>query len=1269
MSVDSAIFTPVFLTGFYLGDATPSILSAPYNLSSEYDKTIGNEASYLNALGDDHSCYGEASLSISKYNPRALTSSYKALSDPSLLSSPYDLYYSLDDDSEVTGRYISLSGFNNLNIGNHQTYNLTQYILPYGSSVGFFSEPQSVINSSRVIAANSWLSLAISNPLIYNLQQFIALQGKGLNHSLYGTPALLGGVKYIAPSGVSPLTINKPVATNTTANQTISSAGKIAFEAMPSPRVSPHMIYAPGIYGTSFGSAVAVPTPVLKQIGSDHALVGTATVWYHTRTIGLVGFVNTEFSYPIVFDPTQFIKPSAFIRTTVFGDTYAKNVWSFIKSSGNINDGVVTPWNKIENKNKSYTPKGFLSEFFGVQLIANKSPSIFFSGIAPPIFYSPSIGHRIQTVKPSSFDRLALGSNTVTKTPELLPVGISSATLGTQWISHRVRTLEASGKNASLFSGPVVWFRYRYVTAGKPWQSSVFSSSATITHGVREVIAQGFTKQVSGTPVIQYKTSYVLPTSINPLFATNHTVGRHQEVKPVSFIASLFGTRIIPEIQNIYPLGAVGAFGLAKTYLKTQYLKPIGYLTAGTDPTFRWGRASAYNLTSYIVQNFDGGNGLVPPAWSDWTAIANRNKSVGVVGQSMQRFGYSQINNNARLIQPIGLVATTFDKSMIAYRIRKLPIESIEAPYMAGWHVVHNAARPIVPTGVVNSLFGVSSLLNTRRYLDRIGRIETQEFGEPMVAFRIRTLTIEKRYTIEPPIIRLPTIDLWTRYVSFNGYETTKYGLAALSIHFRIITPRWTHTEIMGSPALKNVTPELLIKGHDSQEFGVGAIRTQWRTVAAQGDNLMLFGATKISDTKQFIMLSGFIDSASSQKHTLTQGVSAPYSKQYIYLNDENDSSGGEGEGIEPIGMPKPSFNQNVLYHSGHSSQLFGVGSVHSNNIAIRSGISIDNVPNGLIVSNKNNFISLDGEGIKNLIVVSKPRLSPHTIYAVMDAPAQAKQNHPTTNLHYVNSNFGNRAPGEAFGTLKIESTIRNIYPKWPAASSAYTFGVPKLTLSRSVIKTDGFRLGRFGVPKIPFSLQTITIMLGTEATLFGSTKAEKAPYYGPQTISPSGLNATLFGLTYSDNFIRTLYAAGKSSLLMGASKSGDTPYMWQGLRVGAFVPSSVGGGDMSRYGVTVVGLRVRELSIAGFNAFRSEYDVSLFYDRMTVSNIKDESRQSKGIATIGIGSTTAMGSSDVRLGQHFIRPDGNSDQHRKGVYRTPSDTLIALDPGYGGLS
>lgn len=1134
------------------------------------------------------------------------------------------------------------SGFDSFTSGSHYiTIPANQNIAFDGLAHTLYGTP-ALRKLAATIAPDGFVATSYGSNLTYNLKQFAPIQGR--TQSLYGTAFMWGGVKTVLVDNIASPSINGPIVVNTSANQQLIVKA-IEAPAMPAPILTPHMIYAPAIYQGGVGEHEVRTSRIVIARGNLHTLAGTPTVWYHTRPLEVDGFESFDTGYPKIKDAAQTIQQPPNTKTAVFGDIAIRNAAQFARNAGAIDDMVVSEWVTIINVGRYVAARGFTKPSIGTLNITNKSPSLFFAGIAAPIFYAQGIGYRIRTVAPTGFDRLSLGSVGVIKTPEIKPTGFNAGAMGAADVSNFTRYIQPTGLEQSKFGNHTAWYRYRYIAANS-FDASVVSG-AVLTHGVREVISNGFAVDSYGQPWVSLGTRTISPSSTYQETYSYHLVGRHQEIKPFGYVATLFGTRITPDSQSIYPQGAVGAWGLTTAELKTRYIKPVGYISVGQQPADRWGNAKLHNLTQYVQQNFDVNGGLVPPPWSDWTLIENRDKTIGAIGVNTMRFGYSQIDNNAAPLLPLGIAApqgTRFEVSAISHAIRLLPLQGIEPPPISGWSNIHNAARVIAPTGAVQSLFGYPDALKTRRYYPNVGRIESQAFGEAMIAYRIRMIEVEKRYSIAPPIIRLPTIDLLTKYVDVRGYETDSYGSASLSIHFNIIRTQWAHRNTLGNPILKNVTPELLTKGRDTNEFGDTAIRTQWRDVYAQGDDTSRMGLLKISDTKQTIALSGWQDTAVSQLHKVVRLGTNPYSLQNIFLNNEaNPELDGFGISPPPEQVSRAGFNQNVLYPTTKNvSSSFGNAYVWTNNIIVYGGIAIDGVSDQASV-----FNALQHVGPKSIASagsrVGNPRLSPHTIWAVMDAPQQARDSHPTRDLHYIKSTV-------EFGTPSVEGKIRLV-----KHSSVYDtrarYGTPVITLKKNILLCDGFRSARFGLPSIPFTLQEVEVREGIyDNNRWGGTEVTRPPYDGPQMIGAIGLYSQDFGETAVDNFIRYLSPKGLDALTMGTYKEYDTPYMWQGLRIGAHIPSAIGAGDTSALGDAWISHRIREVQPTGFDAFISSYDLLDFKKRMKVTN--------KNVGTINIRRVNAggfnslvIGEPGIKLNQQFIMPDGNSDQFRKGGY------------------
>lgn len=1141
--------------------------------------------------------------------------------------------------------YIYPQGFTAESVGKPKAHNLTQIAKPTGWQSSNVGRPSKVVSYFKDVYPKGFDSDLYGRPLVYNLTQYRTM--RGIDSQEFGRPYLIGGVKYLYPRSYDASIIGRAELVNTTANQTIKPSGINSLE-IPKPNVSPRILYAKGFASLAMSSP-DIRSPVLLPKGLVHSKYGNTTVWYHTRLLSPTGISSFESGYPKAFDPTRLVTPAPFNRSAVFGDTAVKNKSVFIRPKG-VFDEVVTPWTLVENNRRYYAPAGINSQAFGETGIANKTPSVFPKPIEPPILGTPAIGYLIRAVKPIGFDRLSLGLPALTKTPELLPKGHASSVVAapTVWYKNRVVDLNQKGIDSFKPGTATAWFRYRYVTP-KPWSSSVFAAPV-LSHGLRNINALGFVRDAYGNAWVSQGTRFIEPSSIIKTSTSNHMVGGTRHIKPDGYIATKWGTRIIPESQSVAPFGFTGTFGQTQIGLYTRYLKPFGYISVGNQPADRWGNPKSYNKRQYITQVFDNTSGLVPPKWSEWQSIENKNKTIGPTGFNSQKFGYSKIDNHAAPLLVKGIsppIGGRFDVSMVSHANRPITPPSIEPPSMSAWAVVHNGARVIRVKGVEQTLFGLAHAEKTRRYYDRVGRIDSFESGTPMISFRVRTIDVEKRYSIAPPIIRLPSVDLWTRYVGFQGFETARYGTPSLSVRFNKIVPGWVHKDYLGEPSLRNVTPEVGQRGHNSEAFGTASLRTQWRTVYAQGDRATLFGSARISDTKQSISVIGWQDTNVNQKLVVTKTGTNPYVTQNIFLTSEG---GKDGNGIEHPSMPAPSLNQNVLYQKGFDAAKFGSAVLWSNNLQISVGIAIDNIPVGPTVFNKKRGISLDEDnnGIGSTLSYGKPRLNPHTIWATKDTPRQAQDNHPGGSFHEVDYYVTQQNNQNKIGKPTLTLQHRTIKQSGRQSSIV---GQPSVYLKTRYLTISPIRPGAMGIPEIPFTPKTIDMSKkGFLSEAHGKAAIAYPPYVGPQKIAPKGIVPTNMGSSRIEPLHRTITAKGYDSLAMGTKKSGDTPFMWQGLRIGEHVPLIIGGDDMSAFGKAFISLRIREIPLEGFVAFRSEYTLEEFDKRMKVKGATTDYVEDINIGVTGINSMQ-IGSVGVKWGQQFIRPDGNSDQFRKGGY------------------
>ena len=805
--------------------------------------------------------------------------------------------------------------------------------------------------------------------------------------------------------------------------------------------------------------------------------------------------------------------------------------------------------------------------------------------------------------------------------------------------------VNAGGISSVAHGKPSVWLYTRYLKPSGVQAASY--GNAWASHWLRYVTAAGVgDKTARGRPWISHSPRELAPAGFDAMkVLESHVVGGTRIVAPVGTEMTEWGARIIPEGQTLYPQGFVGEVGTPDVQLHTRYLGAKGFETTPDDLRFPFHHA--WNLRQYIRQDYDPNDGLNPQPFGQWTAIENRNKEPVPVGWLSERHGYTSIFNKAVVVLPQGIAAPadapTYKAGSITHRVRPLQLDGWDSAEQSRWAAVFNIADIVVPSGHDGLQMGTPGLENRSRLYDKVGNFDSMAVGTPMVAERVRGLRIEERHTIEPPQIELPEVKLHTRYLEHvSAGDFAGAGMPVLDIRWTVITPRWAfHPPAwIGEPALRNVTPELRTGGANHEEFGTASIRTQWRTVETMYGDMVQWGRPIVRDRRhwvEFVTVGAPPQMMPGPKVTKVGGLPDP---QGIQPNGIAPTPSLAGQ------VPRPLLNLLFAYPDGFESLRIGATKVTANSIRVEPGIFEHKIGTHTL-SLRNRTLAV--KGIDAYAEPGKPRLSPHTIYAVVEAPMQAKKNHNSNGLHYVDHDYYGRYLAGP-GTPRVSNQRRQLRASGVGVPTNQTPS-PRIFNKQSVIDVDGSTQLRMGWPSIP-GLQALDLDgSGWMSQSFGATTVKRPPYVGPLYVNATGFNAASFGAdTKVEYFQRSLPVQGWNALAMGASKPNDTPYTWQGLRVGPLMPTIPEGFNAEQFGQAWVSHRVRDLFVPGEDFMQvAEYDPMDFAKRMRVRNATTPKPPAQGIGPAGFHALQ-VGTPGARLGAHHIRPDGNAEQYRKGA-------------------
>ena len=1166
-------------------------------------------------------------------------------------------------------KQVSLAGWDSLAFG----VPMLPVVAPAGFNAQLIPAPN-VHNLAAPLRPSGFNAQMFGQHSIWNWLQHI--RGSGFLADRFGTSYVQGGVKTLAPGGIASFVAGRPVVINTTADQFIAlNARGIAPPDTGRPNVSPRTLWPAGIYATGLGFPWVQFPP--RPSGWLSSAFGYPVVEDKAKYVSLSGIAAPDAGFPLIRDLAQTVRHAASPITSVFGDVQVRLLSQYLRPAG-VFSQEFGDWSEVRSMRRLVYPQGATHTSFGGTEIANKTPALWPAGFASQAFGGADVGFYYRTVAPAGVipPYPQVMPPTLTQTPSLRPAGIAPPAMQRPTVWPGVRGIGGNGWDSQRFGIAMAAFSWRRVTAeGHGIHASAYGV-ATLQHAVRTIqVADGLSFMAFGGPWLSRGQRFVEPEGIDYPYMSNHMVGTTRYVGAVGWESTRWLTRIIPENQLLEQRGArQDLHGLAKIENATRSLLLQG-ITTYPEPSMHWGVARVWNLRQVVTLTEDLESGLAPPAWPQWTLIENRNKIIGALGFAATRYGYTEVANNARAILLAGMAAPELPPyqrtGSVTHRVRPLPVAGIEAPPISGWSVVYNKAFPLKPPSFLAERFGVAHLENTRRYR-KVEGFDAYAFGHAFVSFAIRELTFESRYGIQPPPIRLPNVHLFTRYIEPPSIDDSKVAQQSLvETRFNRLRPNWPHRDLFGEATLRNRTPEYRMRGWDTSLWGDTHVRLQWRPIQGIGYDMQIFGRAIIADRTRALQPNGFNGMVVSDKVSVRRIGADPVVTQYIDLRrlvvyeatgEVHESDIGYGIAPPLMQLGTPNLLKGYIFHgkpiADKEMTLWGTPHVTANTIRVEPGYG-EHLVGEPFVSQSIRRIEVPtmGQLVQDSVDTSaqemgswgKPRLSPHTIYAVLEAPAQAMRNHgihPAT-LRAVNA-------GIRLGSPVVSQWGGIISPKGIVESASlgsvmWGVGRPTIYNSRQTVLPVGSLMQRIGWPVIPGQR---TIVLEDEDALigparFGAATISRPP--PPPIIRPPGVPASAFGFARVEHFHRVLVASGFFSQAMGSSRDAINASMPQSLHVGPPHLHPVVGFDASGYGVTWVSMRVRELAAEGWDSFLCEYQLEQFNQRMRVRRTVVPIPAAR-ITPVGIAAPQPS-APHVMPGTHFIRPDGNADQYRKGAF------------------
>lgn len=1033
---------------------------------------------------------------------------------------------------------------------------------------------------------------------------------------------------------------------------------------------------------------------------------GDARIWNNNPEAYPSGFNSAAYGSPSVWNSRQYVSAQGIPRTLVFGLADIRNLNRYLPIEGiPRSTGYGRP--NVRNRNRTLSPGsiGRLSTF-GTPKAWNKTQFAWTAPAARGVSYgTPTIINLNRTFAfESAGDFATYGAARIWNRNYWLTLGnIAPPLPGAPYIWNRNQFVRTSAITPRVALGkPEIWNRNQFLRA---YGSNMAQFGVTqLTHEHRTIIVgpAPYPPTLPAGHSLSTSPHHVRPQLLNSLqMGWQHAVYSDlQFVTAQGFDTLAWGQRIIPVHREIEVAGwhSMEFANPQQIYSTTRSIKPAGFATH-EQPWHRWGTNTVWNWRQYVNHHYDADADTNGEKWPLWTKIENRNRVMRTYSTDGAKLSRPEIYLKSRLLFPGSIEAPAnpefYKAGSVTHWLQRVLPEGLFGR-MGAWLVVYYGQGHVRPVPMADfAAVPEPTIVNTRRYYRWVGRIDGSAYGRPFVAYGVRTIACEARFGLEPPLMRLPRIENSDQYVAPVAVEPPGFGLTNLHIYWATLRPRWQDTPLFGAARLHNATPEIHTSGRAFDRYGRPSVRLQWRRVTqVWSDAYAVIGKQLVGYRTRHI---------------------EPSSADYLRLGIIAGIEGGRREiptnrGIYPAGLSAPSVpspRTNVwtvrVYQSASDGHRFGQGirvwanSIYPASIQWRRFIGDPYVRLGYVPDtgggpyqppstdpgedddtyvpppsvSRRGIVGAGGIATANFQGGIRGRVSPHTIYAPAgdEATSQAITNHPT-------SESPKPIIGMAVGAPRLEHWVR--YVAMRGADFEPTFGVPRVQLLRRYIQARGWYHGRQGWQWVKGGVQYLEQYdpsgPSVENNRWMGRPGVRDPYAPPPPPpEPQGFSSMRFGNIDNTNpnrldprarlrvelKNRKLPVSGWDSMVMGRNSYRDGPNDYytdpfrypRRLTVYFPRPAPMAGFHAAQYGVPWVSFRVRDLGVRGFDPSAIDYDDDHFRERMRVIRaLEREVPPNQAVGAQGFDSLESAIVSVMPLA-HYIRPDGNSDQHRKGAF------------------
>lgn len=773
--------------------------------------------------------------------------------------------------------------------------------------------------------------------------------------------------------------------------------------------------------------------------------------------------------------------------------------------------------------------QGFDSLAFGLGSVANASLGVFVSGFQAQAFGTQSFQNLDISVDFFGFDALAMGAEHIVDyyLSELYPAGFAATEWGDAWISNYVRTYYLDGIDALTF----------------------------------------------GSTTVYNQTAIVYPLPIPPEPVGTPAVGFNVSIYPMGWDSVQFGAAEFFDNSQRLPMSGFLSESFGLGMVRTSFVNIEG---VSLNEVLEDGEPVVYNLNQVIAPQPPESE----PENCGIPTVTNFDREVFPQAFEPLRFGYQILQRGLPPITPEGLSTLAMGTAWISNEIRTIHPLGFNA-LLFDAQAVENDADAFYPPGFESlEVAGPYVWQNLQFVLDvRVG--ETWALGNPFLADRVRTLSLEGRDSLDagrPVVYNYQTI---VRPTGWNSYQTSTTIVRDKAIRVRVdagIPPG-----LAGEPWIYNRNRSIFPFGPLTEAMPGPRIELGIRPVYPAGIYDSVMGdSVRVEFLNREVRVVGWTGRMGNG--SVFNWPQPPGSQQALAF------------GIDSMDFGSVHVTANSIEPQGFSSLLFGTPLVRGTLIELTGILGFDyGIPTFIVTQ------YVYPEGIRDQALYGKPQMSPLTVWAPFGAPGQAIENHGSA--------------GNVIGYLEYPSLRDSKIPFGDKCTWFGTTAVSNLNQSVVAVGSDSLRFGNASVSRTGLIIVHVQGMsalrmsyhevlggyltlgpTGFDAQQFGL--ANVAPPFDPTiTTTTQGFDATVWGEAWISSRPQNVLALGADSMVFGGPKSPEHAGLWISHE---YPPFNLSGFDAAEVGEPWVSNYIRYFDMDGFEAL--EVDETPPYPRAVIS-------------------------------------------------------------------